>query len=76
MKALHSTAFILTVVGALNWGLVAIGTYTGSNWDVVNLLLGSYPVVENLVYLLIGLSAVGLLVSHKKDCRECNPSGM
>jgi uncharacterized membrane protein YuzA (DUF378 family) len=69
-------AFILTVVGGLNWGLVAIGTYMGSNLNVVNLLLGSWPAVESLVYLLVGLSALTLLFTHKKDCRTCNPSGM
>ena len=76
MKGLHSVAFALVIVGGLNWGLVALGYYMGSNWNIMNLLLGSYPAVENLVYLLVGLSAISLLVSHKKDCRHCNPSGM
>lgn len=74
MKALHGTAFVLTVVGGLNWGLVALGTYMGSNWNVVNLLVGSWPSVETLVYLLVGLSAVSLLVTHKGDCRACGTS--
>ena len=76
MKALHSTAFVLTVVGGLNWGLVAIGTYMGSNWNVVNLLLGQWSGVENIVYLLVGLSALMLMLSHKMNCRACNPAGM
>ena len=76
MKALHSTAFVLTVVGGLNWGLVAIGTYMGSNWNVVNLLLGQWSGVENIVYLLVGLSALMLMFSHNMNCRACNPAGM
>ena len=76
MKALHSTAFVLTVVGGLNWGLVAIGTYMGSNWNVVNLLLGQWSGVENIVYLLVGLSALMLMFSHKMNCSACNPAGM
>ena len=76
MKGLHGISFILVIVGALNWGLVALGSWMENNWNVVNLLLGSWPTVENLVYLLVGLSAISLLVSHKKDCRHCNPSGM
>ncbi len=76
MKGLHCTAFTLVVVGGLNWGLVALGTYMGSNWNVVNLLLGSWPTVETLVYLLVGLSALVLLFTHKRDCRACNASGM
>lgn len=74
MKSLHGISFALVVIGGLNWGLVAIGTYLGSdNWNVVNLALGSYPTIENLVYLLVGLSAVSLLFAHKGGCRECNP---
>ena len=73
---LHKIAFILVVIGGLNWGLVALGTYMGSNWNVVNLLLGSWPAVETIVYLLVGASALVLLFGHKKECRACNPSGM
>jgi uncharacterized protein len=76
MKSLHSIAFILVIVGGLNWGLMAIGEWMGSNWNVVNLLLGSWPMVENIVYLLVGLSAIVLLSTHRRDCRNCNSSGM
>jgi len=55
-------AKLLVVVGGLNWGLVgAAGLFAGdANWNVVNLLLGSWPVVENVVYLLVGLAALCL----------------
>ena len=68
--------FTLVIVGGLNWGLVALGSWMGGNWNVVNLLLGSWPTVENLVYLLVGISAAVLMFGHKQDCRTCNPSGM
>lgn len=70
---MHKTAFVLVMIGGLNWGLVAIGTWMGNNWNVVNLLLGAWPTVENIVYLLVGLSALVLLFGHKKDCHACNP---
>ena len=76
MKALHTIAFVLLIVGGLNWGLIALGTYMGSTWNVVGLVLGSWPSVESLVYLLVGLSALLLVSTHKKDCRYCSPSGM
>lgn len=76
MKGLHGIAFILVIIGGLNWGLIAIGNWMGSNWNVVNLLLGQWSGVENLVYLLVGLSALSIGFSHKKDCRACNSSGM
>jgi len=73
---LHAIEFILVIVGALNWGLVGIGGFLGGNWNVVNLILGGWPQVEWIVYILVGLSAVGLMFGHKKECRSCNPSGM
>ncbi len=72
MKVLHMIAFILLVVGGINWGLVGLGYFAGSSWNVVNMLLGSWPQVESLVYVLVGVSAVWLLVGHKKDCRVCS----
>ncbi|MHB8860496.1 MAG: DUF378 domain-containing protein [Minisyncoccota bacterium] len=75
MKSMHGVSHWLLIIGGLNWGLVALGSYMGSNWNVVNLLLGSWPGVEALVYLLVGLAALVILFTHKKTCRECNPSG-
>lgn len=65
-----STAgYYLVVVGAVNWGLVGIGYFLGMNFNVVNLLLGSFPLVENVVYILVGLAAVMTFVGCK--CSTC-----
>lgn len=73
MKSLHTVTFILVIVGALNWGLVGLGNLLGSGgWNVVDMILGSWPVVENLVYVLVGLSAVYEVAKHKWYCKECN----
>jgi uncharacterized membrane protein YuzA (DUF378 family) len=66
MKALHTVAFILVVVGGLNWGLVGAG-----GWNLVEMLLGSWMWVERLVYVLVGLSALYLVFTHKKSCKDC-----
>lgn len=47
----------LSLVGGLNWGLVGIGGFIGSNLNLVNLLFGGIPVIENVVYLAVGVSA-------------------
>jgi len=55
------------IVGGLNWGLVGLGMlFGGSSWNVVNMLLGAWPVVEGIVYLLVGLSTVLVLMGGKK----------
>lgn len=66
MKALHMVAFILVVVGALNWGLVGAG-----EWNVVNMLLGKVAWLERLVYVLVGLSGLFLIFTHRKECKHC-----
>lgn len=73
MKGLHFVSFCLVIVGALNWGLIGLGYFLGGNWNVVNMLLGSMPTIENLVYLLVGVGAIVLIMGHKKTCRECSP---
>lgn len=66
MKALHMAAFILVIIGGLNWGLTAFG------WNVVSMILGSWPTLEMIVYLLVGVSALYLVFTHKKDCMVCS----
>ena len=61
---------ILLVIGGLNWGLVGIGGFVGSNWNVVNLLLGSWPSVEWIVYILVGLAALLSLFGGCR-CKKC-----
>lgn len=63
MRTLKPLAFALVIIGALNWGLVGIGGFMGSNWNLVNLLLGAWPAVEWVVYILVGASAVWLLLA-------------
>ncbi len=66
MKWLHVVAFTLTIVGALNWGLVGL-----FNYNLVAMLFGGMPGIEKLVYIAVGVSAVILLVTHKDDCKAC-----
>jgi uncharacterized protein len=68
MKALHTIAFILAVVGAINWGLV--GAF---DVNVVEMVLGSVAWLERLVYVLVGLSGILLVATHRKECKSCEP---
>jgi uncharacterized membrane protein YuzA (DUF378 family) len=66
--SLCKTACWLILIGALNLGLVGIGGFTGSDLNVVSMVLGSWPKVESLFYVLVGLSA---LVKVFKFCPVC-----
>lgn len=70
MKGLHMVAFILVVIGGLNWLLVGL-----FGWDVGELFGGMDAVVSRIVYILVGLSALVLLFTHKKDCKMCSIKG-
>jgi len=65
MKALHKLAFVLVIVGALNWGLVAF------DYNLVTYLLGTWPMAVKTVYVLVALSAVCLLVCKSGYCKHC-----
>lgn len=62
-------AWWLLAIGGLNWGLVGLGGFFGGNWNVVNLVLGAWPMVEWVVYVLVGVAAVASLVGCK--CSTC-----
>lgn len=71
MKGLHLVAFILLVIGGLNWLALAL-----FNWEIGTLFGGMDALVSKIIYILVGLSAIWLIVTHKKDCRACTGSGI
>lgn len=77
MKTLHMVAFVLLVIGGLNWLLFAFGvdlaTWSSASW---------WATVLKVVYVLVGLSALTEAFTHKNNCKHCasggsaSPSGM
>jgi uncharacterized membrane protein YuzA (DUF378 family) len=65
-KIVHMVTYLLMFIGALNWGLVAF-----LRFNLVNLLFGNWPPVEQLVYIIIGAAAVYEFVMHKETCKLC-----
>ncbi len=63
-------AWALVIIGAINWGLVGLGAlFFGGEINLVSILLG-YGVVAKIVYLLVGVSAVFVLMGHC-GCKNC-----
>ena len=61
----------LLIIGGLNWGLVGLGMLIDTDLNVVNMILGTVPVAEAIVYLLVGVMALKVLVfalMGKKCC--------
>jgi uncharacterized membrane protein YuzA (DUF378 family) len=63
---IHKVAFILLIIGGLNWGLEVLGFGLG------NYLPESIMMV---IYALVGASALYELFSHKGMCRNCSAQG-
>lgn len=56
-------AFVLLVIGGLNWGLHVFG-YDIATWGLPSGVLDT-------VYVLVGLSALFLAFNHKRHCTVC-----
>lgn len=64
---LHKIAFILLVIGGLDWLLYAF------NYEAVHYL---GKTVAMIVYILVGLSAIYEIVTHKGNCKTCASGAM
>ena len=58
-------AFVLVMIGALNWGLVGL-----FGWNLVGALFGDMSLISRLIYILVGLAAVGLIATSGRRVRN------
>ena len=71
MKGLHTVAWLLLVVGGLNWLLQGV-----FGWEVGSYLPGGMAgTAATVLYILVGLSAVVEIATHKNNCKMCGTSG-
>lgn len=63
MKVIDKIALILIIIGALNWGLIALFEF-----DLVAALFSEMSVWSRIVYGLVGLSGLwGIKLLFEKD---------
>ena len=62
MSALGWVAFILVVVGAINWGLV--GAF---GMNIVDAIFGMGTIIARVIYVLVGLSGLYLIFGGSKE---------
>ncbi len=65
MKILDLVTRILIIVGGLNWGLVGVAQF-----DLVAIIFGAGSVLANIVYILVGISAVYQLIRLFSEDRK------
>ncbi len=61
MGNIKTLALILIIIGGLNWGLVGLFEY-----DVITEIFGAASVITQILYVLIGLSALYLALTSLK----------
>ncbi len=64
MCGIHKLGSALVFIGAINWGLVGL-----FNWNLVGAIFGGVPVIERVIYILVGLSALAMLGCGR--CKAC-----
>lgn len=65
MKSLHTIAYILLIIGGLNWLLTAF------DWNLVDYIFGMDSIIAMVIYILVGLSALYEIFTHKSRCKNC-----
>ncbi len=59
-NTIEMVAAILLIIGGINWGLYAF------NLNLVSLIFGSVAILENIVYVLVALSAIFIAYTYFK----------
>lgn len=65
IKIIDKLALILLIVGGLNWGLIGILSI-----NLVAKLFGEGTTLSQVIYSLIGISALYLIINYKKCCKK------
>ncbi len=64
MEILQKTCLVITIIGAINWGLIGI-----FDFNLVEMIFGSNGIAR-IVYTLVGIAGlinIGLLFRHFHD---------
>jgi uncharacterized membrane protein YuzA (DUF378 family) len=62
METLQKTCLVVTIIGAINWGLIALFDY-----NLVSTMFGTGTIMTRVIYGLVGLTGlinIGLLFNH------------
>jgi len=64
METLQKIALVVTIIGAINWGLIGL-----FDFNLVSFLFGEGTIMSRIVYSLVGITGIiniGILFNHIK----------
>ncbi len=62
METLQKVLLVITIIGAVNWGLIGL-----LNFNLVAAIFGADSLFSNIIYTLVGISGlfnIGILFNH------------
>ena len=62
METLQKVSLVITIIGAINWGLIGI-----ADFNLVSMLFGVGTFLSRTVYTLVGITGlinIGILMAH------------
>lgn len=59
--ALNATALTLSIIGAVNWGLIGLFKF-----DLVAFLFGSMTLLSRIIYTIVGICGIYLISFYVK----------
>lgn len=65
MKFVNCLCLTLTIIGAINWGLVGF-----FNYNLVDALFGEGSAFSRIIYSLVGLAGLYLITFYGYVCRD------
>lgn len=63
MKTVGIIAWVLLIIGGLNWGLVGL-----FHFNLVDTIFGVGSIIASIIYILVGISALVAIVHCCKCC--------
>lgn len=64
LNVIYYIAVFLTIIGGLNWAIVAFKDFDSSLVESVNRMTFKHPTFSKVVYFLVGASALYVLVGN------------
>ena len=65
MKIVNCICLTLTIIGAINWGLIGF-----FNYNLVDSICGVGTMLSRIIYALVGLSGLYLIGLYGLVCRD------
>lgn len=64
-KAMDATALTISIIGAINWGLIGF-----FNFNLVSFLFGSMTWLSRIIYAIVGICGIYLLSFYTRTGNE------